>query len=106
MQNTGVSVHGTGKHDATTVKSASGSYVGNSTSNRAIPHTLSGTPKAVIISEPNEGIIVVMNGVERAFDSVIIAVTAADATNFSVGGPATSYIGNYTGRTYTWQAFL
>ena len=80
---------------------ASGNYTGNDSVNRAIPHGLPGTPKAVIVVYASGagaygdyvGIIkagvAVTNWLAGGANSRL-AVTAMDATNFYVGN-ATSY---------------
>jgi len=89
-----------------------GLYTGNSSVNRAIPHGLSKTPKAVFIVNQNDG--APMFWLIRAFAGIFYvaaaaagkhAVTAADATNFYVGNAA-SYTnsGNLATKEHEWVA--
>lgn len=87
---------------------SSGSYAGNNTVNRAIPHGLGVIPKVVfIVNQPSA--LNAINHLALGFiwssSSNNLAVTGSDATNFYVGN-ATSYpnSGNATTRTYDWIA--
>jgi hypothetical protein len=97
-------------------KISSGTYSGDNTTNRAIPHGLGVTPKLVIIQGSGGGdylvyrvigaVVYMLNDGAGAID--VRAVTAMDATNFYVGNAASySHSANYsTGpRTYEWIAF-
>ncbi len=91
---------------------ASGSFVGNNSANRAIPHGLGYTPSRVILSANsqyyNNITIQVPGWISRSMSAVDyhMAVTAADDTNFYVGNASQyNYSGNGTGITYTWVAF-
>ncbi|KKL67457.1 hypothetical protein LCGC14_2134780, partial [marine sediment metagenome] len=89
-----------------------GSYVGNSSVNRAIPHGLGVTPKFVFINEGTSSWRVQLQGqVASLFfirhdASGIHTVTIPNSTNFYVGN-AISYNQsvNVTGTTYYWVAF-
>lgn len=90
---------------------ASGSYVGDSTVNKAIAHTRTKEPKAVLI--PYDGgigfMLYIIKGIPKVISSngSTHAVTAPDATNFYVGN-ATSYgqSANTNGVTYYWSAIF
>jgi len=89
-------------------KITSGTYAGNDTVNRAIPHSLGRTPKIVMINEQGgtygstiiTGCAFISNNLAGGR-----AVTDPDGTNFYVGN-ATSYpeSSNGSGRTYRWVA--
>lgn len=91
---------------------ASGSYTGDQTANRAIPHGLGATPKIVFIFDSTDGSYnfrifgalgsIVHWAIGTAFH---YAVTIPDATNFYVGY-ATEWTksANTTGRVYYWVA--
>jgi hypothetical protein len=100
--------------NALVAMSNSGSYYGNSTSNRAIPHGLGKTPKMVRIFSNDmgggEGTIFEDIGIIRSMYDVstnTYAVTKMDDTNFYVGN-SSSYPASYnnTGCTYVWLAIL
>jgi len=98
--------------DVNALKSTSGSYAGNDTENRAIPHGLSAAPKLVILTvtgslywyliQIGQDIISYQNAAATG----AYAVTAVSATDFYVGDAA-SYLNsaNRTGDTYYWVAF-
>ena len=90
-----------------------GTYVGDSSVNRAIPHGLGGTPSVVIIKmRAVDHVYIIMEYAALINDfggsvQVSHAVTAMDATNFYVGNAA-GYVesGNLTGGyDYDWVAF-
>lgn len=93
----------------------SGSYTGDDTVNRAIPHDLGSTPKIVFIytSTPfdprwyriMQGYAFVLSVVAATNSNEEIAVTAPNSTNFYVGN-ATNYTraANHTGEVYYWVA--
>lgn len=87
-----------------------GTYAGNSTANRAIPHGLGVTPKCVLIMETGgaaNAFMMLTSGwilpIEVTWNTY--AVTAWDSTNFYVGN-SSQYLrsANYTGRNYAWFA--
>ena len=87
-----------------------GSYAGNSTQNRAIPHTLGVIPMLIVLTDDTGGLYTISNGlafiwVHANGIGAAFAVTAATTTNFYVGSAAVQYYGNLTGRTYTWNAY-
>lgn len=95
------------------VVSGSGSYTGNNTVNRAIPHGLGVVPFLIVIIDNNnagafiglvfDDLIVSVGGVPVIATSY--AVTAADATNFYVGNAA-EYWGSLNSsqpRYYEWR---
>ncbi|MBA7676743.1 hypothetical protein ES703_84987 [subsurface metagenome] len=94
------------------VEIKTGTYTGDDTVNRAIPHGLSKTPKLVlIIVDSARGVII---GGEARLHSIDAAnqhhvVTAPDSTNFYVGN-ATSYVQSCNtaggGYTYRWVAMV
>lgn len=100
-----------------TVKITSGSYTGDSTANRAIPHGLGVVPKLVLIMRNTAGaesyVFRIYGDQAKIRDWYVggtvaagaLDVTAPDATNFYVGN-ATSYdrSANYTGVAYVWVA--
>ncbi|MBA7672843.1 hypothetical protein ES703_81030 [subsurface metagenome] len=94
-----------------------GTYAGDNTANRFIPHGLPGTPKAVIIVSGHAGddfgdkLAIIKAGWERILyfaggANSSLAVTAMDGTNFHVGN-ATSYelSQNLSGIDYYWITF-
>lgn len=97
-------------HHAKTVL-ASGTYAGNSSANRAIPHGLGLTPKLVILHS-NAGLSQYrITDVEALITwdlSTTIGkyiVTIVDSTNFYVGNAGDySKSANATGSTYNWVA--
>jgi len=89
----------------------SGTYTGNSSANRAIPHGLGRIPKYVTISNTSIATIAYIFGndpakVQYAPAGASFAVTAMTATNFYVGN-ATEYAQsvNLNAATYYWIAF-
>jgi hypothetical protein len=100
--------------NALVAMSNSGSYYGNSTPNRAIPHGLGKTPKMVRIFKNDmgggEGTIFEDIGIIRSMydaSTNTYTVTKMDDTNFYVGN-SSSYPGSYnnTETTYVWLAIL
>ncbi len=96
---------------AIAAKTASGSYAGDSTVNRGIPHGLSGAPKIVFLGNPTDAVWYrIITGLNFVIYSTAAAsggytVIAMDATNFYVGN-ADEYnlSANLTTRTYYWVA--
>jgi len=90
-------------------KVAYGTYAGNSTANRAIPHGMARIPRMIWINIP--GVVRsyrVTKGYvyyEESTTSAVLAVTTATDTNFYVGN-ATNYgtSANLTGSTFDWVA--
>ena len=86
-----------------------GTYAGDSSVNRAIPHGLGQAPKVVFIQEVNVGdFFVVPGGAVFIYSSLgALGVTALNATNFYVGN-ATNYIisanSSVSSRFYYWWA--
>jgi hypothetical protein len=95
----------------TTTTITSGSYTGDSTVNRAIPHGLGITPQFVLSINGTDGsyLFHIHKGYGKIWyqstTAAGYAVTAMDATNFYVGN-ASSYqmTANYTGALYYWTA--
>ena len=99
----------------TVVGATSGSYTGNDSANRAIPHGLGVAPKIIFIWCDTTGQLSayrIMNGLAKvlyisggsaAFNN--LAVTAPNATNFYVGN-ATAYntSANFSTWSYYWVA--
>jgi hypothetical protein len=91
--------------------STKGSYAGNNTNNRAIPHGLGATPSIVLITYRFGSyfyrIITLWNYIYYLAPAAggALPVTALNSTNFYVGNPA-SYTNsaNATGSDYGWQA--
>jgi len=92
-------------------KIASGSYVGDDSVNKAIPHTLGVIPKLVILNQAGsgpmyfivggQGFIVIASG--ATVDS--LAVTAPSDTNIYVGNAGSyTHSANSNGVTYYWVA--
>lgn len=97
--------------DGTLVIQTGGSYTGDGTVNRAIPHGLGVVPKIVILLHTGEewhriygGYANILYNID-GMDSGLIAVTAPDATNFYVGNAA-DYLksANSNGAAYRWAA--
>ena len=96
---------------------SSGTYIGNGGADRAIPHGLTKTPKAVIIAAvdtvtptTSRGAFMVSDRAARVISVInlasgALAVSAMDSTNFHVGN-ATSYpnSANEATFTYYWAA--
>ena len=92
------------------MSSTNGTYVGNDTVNRAIPHGLGKIPSFVfVVDQSNSGVFSIH---QKAGGFIFLlsgggklAVTAMDATYFYVGN-ATSYpnSGNSNGVTWAWSA--
>lgn len=103
--------HGRSKHDAS-VGPLAGTYAGNSSANRAIPHGLGRAPVCVcLVSTTNAGITILESGgkINTIYENVsyLATQTAWDSTNFYVGlaAPGYSATGNMTGQSYYWVAF-
>lgn len=99
-------------HTLTSIASiSSGSYTGNSTVDRAIPHGLGVTPKIVfIIDVPGVFWFRIIEALASIFYIAAATmerygVTAMNSTNFYVGN-ATQYYqsANYDARSYRWVA--
>lgn len=89
----------------------SGSYAGDSSVNRAIPHGLGVVPKYVVIGHGLNGIHVkILPSGKMCYTSAattaVYDLTAADSTNIYVGN-ATSYGNSMNGNTvvYYWVVF-
>jgi hypothetical protein len=95
--------------DISTVKT--GSYTGDNTTNRAIPHGLETTPKIIFIMGTHIDLgflrIVTSEGYVRSIEDASVhrlAVTTPDTTNFYVGNPS-DYGHSANGEfTYYWVA--
>lgn len=90
----------------------SGTYSGNDTVNRAIPHGLTGIPKMVKlqVGAHAASFIIVTDSarIDLVHDTITAhySVTAMDATNFYVGNVAQyTNSGNGNTETYKWVAF-
>jgi hypothetical protein len=88
-----------------------GSFTGNDTVNRSIPHGLGVTPKMVTFHNNTDvrGHIIqgsaVIEGKDNAAGGGALAVTAMDATNFYVGNAGNYYFSaNTSTRTHYWCA--
>ena len=88
-----------------------GSFTGNDTANRAIPHGLGVTPKMVTFHNNVDvrGHIIqgsaMIEGKDNAAGGGALAVTAMDATNFYVGNAGNYYFSaNTSTRTHYWCA--
>lgn len=93
-------------------QATSGSYTGNDTENRAIPHGLGAVPKLVIIRKNTGATVAIRHGTSGflTFQEAAVSnnkqVTLSDVTNFYVGDAANySNSVNATGSTYEWVAF-
>jgi len=88
--------------------SNSGTYTGDSTANRAIPHGLGRIPKAVIINNNSSAFYNKISGYDgiQMVGSGVKTLTADTGTNFYVGN-ATGYVesANDNGVTYYWAAW-
>lgn len=109
MQAGGTVTHGTAKHNTEVATVAGSEYIGNNTANRAIPHGLGRTPKAVFIIGDGTGDLTILIDGHPTIVQVSVpggwAVTAMDATNFYVGNASTyPNTANATGVTYSWAA--
>jgi hypothetical protein len=87
-----------------------GSYVGDNTNNRAIPHRLGRIPGYIFVNDrsfSSGGRIGFISGAtQTTYSFSTVAVTAADSTNFYVshnGGAPPDF--NLTGTTYDWAVF-
>jgi hypothetical protein len=101
---------------ATNYKIYSGTYTGDSSVNKSIPHGLGVIPSLIVIANsaqlslsfllPNSGIAKINTMIGNT-STQCLAVTIGDTTNFYVGN-ATSYpySANLTGETYKWIAFI
>lgn len=95
--------------DTDKTNSATNSYAGNSTVNRAIPHGLGRTPNFVyIVRQGLTGAFTIFGTdihSENGSAANVASVTAMDATNFYVGNAATyEDSANITGKSYDWVA--
>jgi len=98
----------------TAAKISSGSYTGNSTTNRAIAHGLGVTPKIVLIWYRDSGLWFRIYGAygritwvwpQAASPSGYYAVTQPDATNFYVGNSSDyARSANWSGYVHYWVA--
>lgn len=95
---------------------AAGTYVGDASVNKAIPHGLPGVPKLVVITEDSastaigDQVFTMAGGDDRLHllqggVNSTLEVTTPDSTNFYVGN-ATSYpnSANFNVRNYIWMA--
>ncbi len=89
-----------------------GSYAGNSTANRAIPHGLGVAPKIVLITGTNGAVEVFgrihstarIHGLNESGNGYF-TVTIRNATNFYVGHAGSyQFSCNLTGKNYVWTA--
>lgn len=107
MNRGGTSIHSSAKHDTSVAVITTGTYVGNSTENRAIPHGLGKTPKFVHLV-CTSGAVAGRSGF--LIDTQIglynydgkLAVTGWDATNFYVGDIA-EYDTSFNTNTYNYR---
>lgn len=91
-------------------KTNEGTYTGNATNNRAIPHGLSKIPKLIVLRLQNGAASAFMTitsnghimGVNASATTMQVC-TAIDNTNFYVGGAAGVW-SNESTDTYTWVA--
>jgi len=89
-----------------------GTYAGDDSANKAIPHGLGAKPKVVLIASQSTTIVCVVQdmGASSAITAINVArtggITALTSTNFYVGN-AGSYANtaNAAGVSYTWWAF-
>ena len=98
------------------VVATSGTYTGNNTANRAIPHGLARIPNLVILTDRGNGYMWRIQGIQPTiiyYHSAAAmgesgAVTAMDATNFYVGdGTVGSYLAaNRSPNGYSWSAYV
>ncbi len=104
---------GAADHGVRLQKMTSGSYTGNDTQDRAIPHGLGVVPKAVLIQSVGSTVFNAIVGATARISSHIsggdatqYTVTVIDNTNFYVGDIA-QYAGtaNASGVDYYWAAF-
>jgi len=82
-----------------------GSYVGNDTANRALPHGLGRAPRALLIVAGSISYLELPGNAYIVGQGTTRAVTAMNETNFYVGN-AGSYVQscNAVGVTYYWAA--
>lgn len=110
MNRGGTVGHGDGKHDSTVLHATTGTFTGDGTSNRAIPHTLGVIPKLVIITPDNSTYLgVVLIGASGKVFSIggsaaLLTNTASDSTNFYAGDSAAGKRGNENTSPYNWVA--
>lgn len=103
----GTITHGSAFHETDVPKMTTGSYTGNDTANRAIPHGLGRRPAVVIITQPLY-MAFMCASLEPSLivSAVSSAVTDPDATNFYVGNAANyANSANEGTRVYHWVAF-
>lgn len=90
-----------------TANITSGSFVGDGTENKGIPHSLGISPKKVSIVPRTGGYhLWIINGIVHivtANSTVIYTPTAWDATNFYIGQAGGGW-GNDSGATFDWVA--
>ncbi len=99
------------------IVTSAGTYTGNSSANRAIPHGLAVTPKFVFIADTTASDSAggstyhLITGIARIYHTAggansSLGVTVMDGTNFYVGN-ATAYASsaNNNAVTYSWVAF-
>lgn len=90
---------------------STGTYTGDSSTNRAIPHNLSGTPKLVVITNnlavANYDGFISQQAVIRFIGTTCgqYAVTIPDSTNFYVGKTDFDKSCNLNTAVYKWVAF-
>jgi hypothetical protein len=85
----------------------SGTYTGDGSVNKAVPHGLGRVPKMLIITQP--GVVNVFFCVKDAivfFGFAEEAVTAMDATNFYVGNAGSlPFSANVNATNYLWSVY-
>lgn len=103
----GLIQHGANGHTSEVPVFSSGSYSGNGTQNRVIPHNLGKTPKYVWVTgeHASAASVLYVNTGSNLNSSALarVPVTAWDTTNFYVGGP-TTFAGNEVNYDYYWLA--
>lgn len=84
----GTQLHGANKHNSTVPRTNKGSFTGDGSNNRAIPHGLGMVPRIVFIipGDVNGYFGFIVSGNQTDYANTRTAVTAADATNFYVSG--------------------
>lgn len=109
MQIGGTTIHSTSKHDSTVPVSSQGSYAGDGSQNRAIPHGLGFAPKLVVIIHSDTARMYgnIAGGVARCMNyqgEEAYTPTAADATNFYVGNAVVFRLNEAAVGAYKWVA--
>lgn len=96
------------------VTSNTGSYTGNNTANRAIPHGLSSTPSLIVVQRDDGTVVNVRTfgtdyvcTLEETNEVEFYTVTAPDSTNFYVGSASSYTIScNASAYDYNWVAIV